>query len=91
MAFGNFVQVRFKCGQTYTTELIRLAERKYLDRLGLSTTVLIELSRLDAVNLKKLMTKHPTVALKKLPFKEIKKLVRADKTPINGLRPTSPI
>ena len=78
LAFRNFVQVRFKCGETYTTELIRLAERKDLHRLGLPTTVLIELSRLDAVNLKKFMTKHPTAALKKLPFKEIKKLVRAD-------------
>lgn len=77
MAFRNFVQVRFKCGETYTTELIRLAERQDLHRLGLSTTVLIELSRLDAVNLKKFMTKYPTAALKKLPFKEIKKLVRA--------------
>lgn len=78
LAFRNFVQVRFKCGETYTTELIRLAERKDLHRLGLPTTVLIELSRLDAVNLKKFMTKYPTAALKKLPFKEIKKLVRAD-------------
>nr|BFD65946.1 hypothetical protein HAGR004_09680 [Bdellovibrio sp. HAGR004] len=78
VAFRQFVQVRFKCGETYTTELIRLAERKDLHRLGLPTTVLIELSRLDAVNLKKFMTKHPTAELKKLPFKEIKKLVRAD-------------
>lgn len=78
MAFRQFVQIRFKCGETYTTELIRLAERKDLHRLGLPTTVLIELSRLDAVNLKKFMSKNPTAALKKLPFKEIKKLVRAD-------------
>ncbi|AGH96076.1 hypothetical protein [Pseudobdellovibrio exovorus] len=77
-AFRQFVQVRFKCGETYTNELIRLAERQDLHRLGLPTTVLIELSRLDAVSLKKFMTKHPTAALKKLPFKEIKKLVRAD-------------
>jgi len=77
MAFRQFVQVRFKCGETYTNELIRLAERKDLHRLGLSTTVLIELSRLDSVNLKKFMVKNPTAALKKLPFKEIKKLVRA--------------
>lgn len=77
VAFRQFVQVRFKCGETYTTELIRLAERKDLHRLGLPTTVLIELSRLDAVNLKKFMSKHPTAALKKLPFKEIKKLVRS--------------
>lgn len=78
MAFRQFVQVRFKCGETYTTELIRLAERKDLHRFGLSTTVLIELSRLSAVNLKKFMKKYPTAELKKLPFKEIKKLVRAD-------------
>ena len=77
MAFRHFVQVRFKCGETYTNELIRLAERKDLHRLGLPTTVLIELSRLDAENLKKFMAKNPTAALKKLPIKEIKKLVRA--------------
>lgn len=77
MAFRQFVQVRFKCRETYTTELIRLAERKDLHRLGLPTSVLIELSRLDSVNLKKFMTNNPTAALKKLPFKEIKKLVRA--------------
>lgn len=77
VAFRQFVQVRFKCGETYTNELMRLAERKDLHRLGLPTTVLIELSRLDAVNLKKFMTVHPTAELKKLPFKEIKKLVQA--------------
>jgi hypothetical protein len=78
VAFRQFVQVRFKCGETYTNELMRLGERKDLHRFGLQTTVLIELSRLDAVNLKKFMTAYPTAKLKKLSFKEIKKLVRAD-------------
>ncbi len=41
--------------------------------------MLIEFTRLDTVNLKKFMTKHPTEALKKLPAKEVRKIVRADK------------
>ena len=72
----HFVQVRFKCGETYTNELIRLAERKDLHRLGLPTSVLIEFSRLEPEPLKQFLKKHPTAELKKLPIVEIKKLVR---------------
>jgi hypothetical protein len=75
-AFRYFVQVRFKCGESYTNELIRLAERKDLHRLSLPTSVLIELSRLEPEPLKQFLKKHPTAELKKLPVKEIKKLVR---------------
>lgn len=75
-AFRHFVQVRFKCGDTYTNELIRLAERKDLHRLSLPTSVLIELSRLEPEPLKQFLKKHPTAELKKLPVKEIKRLVR---------------
>ena len=77
-AFRHFVQVRFKCGETYTNELIRLAERKDLHRLGLPTSVLIELSRLEPEPLKQFLKKHPTAELKKLPFREIKKLIKSD-------------
>ncbi len=76
VAFRHFVQVRFKCGETYTNELIRLAERKDLHRLGLPTSVLIEFSRLEPEPLKQFLKKHPTAELKKLPIVEIKKLVR---------------
>lgn len=76
VAFRHFVQVRFKCGESYTNELIRLAERKDLHRLGLPTSVLIEFSRLEPEPLKQFLKKHPTAELKKLPIVEIKKLVR---------------
>lgn len=76
VAFRHFVQVRFKCGETYTNELIRLAERKDLHRLGLPVSVLIELSRLESEPLKQFLKKHPTAELKKLPFREIKILVK---------------
>lgn len=78
VAFRHFVQVRFKCGETYTNELIRLAERKDLHRLGLPTSVLIELSRLEPEPLKQFLKKHPTAELKMLPVKEIKKLVKSE-------------
>lgn len=76
VAFHNFVQIRFKIGESRTNEYIRLAERKDLHRLGLPTSVLIELSRLEPEPLKKFMEKNPTAELKKLPFKEVKNLVR---------------
>lgn len=76
VAFNNLVQTRFKIGESRAAEYIRLSDRKDLHRLGLPTSLLIELSRLDDMSLKRFMKKHPTAELKKLPFKEIKKLVR---------------
>lgn len=76
VAFHNFVQIRFKIGESRTAEYIRLAERKDLHRLGLPTSVLIELSRLEPLPLKTFMRKYPTAKLKMLPFKEVKNLVR---------------
>lgn len=86
VAFRHFVQVRFKCGETYTNELIRLAERKDLHRLGLPTSVLIELSRLEPEPLKQFLKKHPTPELKKLPFREIKKLVKSENPKKRAIR-----
>ncbi len=77
-AFHNFVQIRFKIGESRTKEYIRLAEREDLHRMGLPTSVLIELSRLEPDALKNFKKKHTTAELKKLPFKEIKKLIRGD-------------
>lgn len=76
LAFHNFVQIRFKLGESRVKEYIRLAEREDLHRLGLPISVLIELSRLEPKPLKNFMAKYPTPKLKQLPFKEIKKLVR---------------
>lgn len=77
-AFHNFVQVRFKIGESRTNEYMRLAEREDLHRLGLPTSVLIELSRLEPEALKEFKKKHSTAELKKLPFKEVRKLIRGD-------------
>lgn len=77
-AFHNFVQIRFKIGESRTNEYMRLAEREDLHRLGLPTSVLIELSRLEPEALKEFKKKHPTAELKKLPFKEVRKLIRGD-------------
>lgn len=76
VAFHNFVQVRFKIGESRVSEYIKLSEREDIHKLGLPTSVLIELTRLETKALKTFMTKYPTAALKKLPFKEIRKLVR---------------
>lgn len=75
-AFHNFVQVRFKLGESRVKEYIKLAERDDLHRLGLPVSVLIELGRLEPKPLKVFIGKYPTTKLKELPFKEIKKLVR---------------
>ncbi|MCB9025456.1 MAG: hypothetical protein H6625_03990 [Bdellovibrionaceae bacterium] len=77
-AFHNFVQVRFKVGESRTNEYMRLAEREDLHRLGLPTSVLIELSRLEPDALKEFKKKHPTAELKKLSFKAVRKLIRGD-------------
>lgn len=78
LAFHNFVQVRFKLGESRVKEYIKLSERSDLHRLGLPTSVLIELGRLELKPLKTFLDKNPTKILKQLPFKEIKRLVRAN-------------
>lgn len=76
VAFHNFVQVRFKLGESRVKEYIKLSERDDLHKLGLPVSVLIELGRLEPKALKDFMVKYPAIKLKELPFKEIKKLVR---------------
>lgn len=76
LAFHNFVQVRFKLGESRVNEYIKLSERTDLHKLKFPISVLIEFSRLDSDALKDFFKESSISMLEVLPFKEIKKLVR---------------
>jgi len=76
VAFHDFVQVRFKLGESRVNEYIKLSERADLHKLRFPVSVLIEFSRLDNETLKDFFKECPISTLEALPFKEIKKLIR---------------
>lgn len=76
VAFHDFVQVRFKLGESRVNEYIKLSERTDLHKLKFPVSVLIEFSRLDSETLKDFFEESPISMLEALPFKKIKKLVR---------------
>lgn len=76
VAFHDFVQTRFKLGESRVNEYIKLSERADLHKLRFPVSVLIEFSRLDRETLKEFFKDNPISTLEVLPFKKIKSLVR---------------
>lgn len=75
-AFRDFIQHRFKLGESSANEYMKVAGRKDIRKLKLPICALIEISRLEPEGVKKLLEVYPVRELKELPFKDIKKYVR---------------
>ena len=76
-AFRDFIQHRFKLGESRANEYMKVAERKDIRKLKLPICALIEISRLEPDKVKKLLSVYPVRELRELPFKDIKKSVRS--------------
>lgn len=75
-AFRDFIQHRFKFGESRANEYMSVAERKDIRKLKLPICALIELSRLSPDKVQTLLKAYSVRELRQKSFKDIKSIIR---------------